>query len=1343
MVRWSVRVALALWLLAVIAWASLHWLIVPRIDDFRPRVQQLAARTVGAPVVLGALRAESNGLVASISVADARVLDATGQPALELGRMLATVSIGSLLRGELAQLVVDRLDLQLRRDAQGRLWLGGLPLDTGADPDPRGLDWLFAQGEILLRDGRLQWIDEQQGGEPLQLEQIELALQNDGRRHQFRLDATPDPAWGERFTLIGQLRQPLLVRHEGDWRSWSGQLHAELPRVDLQRWSRLTGLAAERGIELQAGAGALRLWLEVAHGAAIGATLDAALAQFEATLGPGLAPLQLAPLQGRLEWREHPEGGFELGTRGLQFSEADGTVWPGGNFHFRRGPTDQALRADRLDLAALVRLADRLPLPAELREPLQAQPISGRVEELQAHWSGELEAPTDWRLQGRVSGVAVGARPAEGEGEPGFHPGVPGIDGATLALDAGPAGGQASLEIHDGALEFPGVFEQPRIALAELTAQARWQVEGERIVLEVPSLTLRNDDASGRFQARWHTGEDEAGSGPRLPGTLDLQGAFSRANAAAVHRYLPLSLPAEARHYVRDAIRQGEGRDIAVQVKGRLHEVPFNHPGEVGEFRFAGPVSGVTMAYVPRALQPAGEPAWPPLEALAGELVFERAGMQVHGSSAAVQGHPDWRFADIEAEIADFKHAVVKVRAEGRGALDAALGIVRTSPVAGYTQHALDQASGTQAATLGLELELPLAQIEQSRVRGQVRLDGNDLRLAPGVPLLAQARGGVRFSEQGFSIENGRATALGGEVALDGGTRSEDAAAAAPVLVQARGTASAAGLREMTGWGPVAALARHGQGSASYVARIGFHGAVPEIEVETDLQGLALTLPAPLAKAADERWPLRYESGPLPSTEGPARERLHLRVAELLALDYETTADTPARVLRGALALGAPALQALALPEQGVRAWVDLPELDVDALLALREEAAGDASTADASGVVAAREDDDFLPTHWSVRVDQLRAGARRLHLLGADITRERAHWRANVHARELDGRIEYIGGAGDDPGTLRARLARLQLAGDEGEPEGQVEDPAASQPPGRLPALDVVVEDFELRGKPLGRLEVQAVNREQAAHADRAREWQLSRLALVTPQAQLAASGRWLTRKAAAAGPAASQQTTLDFRLDIEDGGKLLERLGMAEVLRRGQGQIEGQLSWAGSPTSPHYPSMDGRVHLDVASGQFLKAEPGVAKLLGVLSLQALPRRLALDFRDVFSSGFAFDFLRGDAQVRRGVAHTENLQMKGVNAAVLMDGEVDLAQETQRLRVLVVPEIDAGTAALAAALINPAIGIGAFVAQLVLKGPLAQATTREFRVTGSWDNPEIEPVQASSNETAPEGESR
>ena len=121
-----------------------------------------------------------------------------------------------------------------------------------------------------------------------------------------------------------------------------------------------------------------------------------------------------------------------------------------------------------------------------------------------------------------------------------------------------------------------------------------------------------------------------------------------------------------------------------------------------------------------------------------------------------------------------------------------------------------------------------------------------------------------------------------------------------------------------------------------------------------------------------------------------------------------------------------------------------------------------------------------------------------------------------------------------------------------------------------------------------------------------------------------------------------------------------------------------------------------DSKLHYKIActyfnEGQFLKAEPGVAKLLGVLSLQSLPRRLALDFRDVFQSGFAFDRIDGDAKITNGVAQTRNLRMRGVQALVLMEGQADLAQETQNLRVFVVPELNAGAASLAYAAINPA----------------------------------------------------
>ena len=93
----------------------------------------------------------------------------------------------------------------------------------------------------------------------------------------------------------------------------------------------------------------------------------------------------------------------------------------------------------------------------------------------------------------------------------------------------------------------------------------------------------------------------------------------------------------------------------------------------------------------------------------------------------------------------------------------------------------------------------------------------------------------------------------------------------------------------------------------------------------------------------------------------------------------------------------------------------------------------------------------------------------------------------------------------------------------------------------------------------------------------------------------------------------------------------------------------------------------------------------PGIAKLLGVLSLQSLPRRLALDFRDVFSDGFSFDFVRGDVTIAQGIARTNNLQMKGVNAAVLMEGQADIAKETQSIKVVVIPKINAGSASLIA----------------------------------------------------------
>jgi len=243
-----------------------------------------------------------------------------------------------------------------------------------------------------------------------------------------------------------------------------------------------------------------------------------------------------------------------------------------------------------------------------------------------------------------------------------------------------------------------------------------------------------------------------------------------------------------------------------------------------------------------------------------------------------------------------------------------------------------------------------------------------------------------------------------------------------------------------------------------------------------------------------------------------------------------------------------------------------------------------------------------------------------------------------------------------------------------------------------------------------------------------------MNRLRLTTPEARLDATGSWLTPS----GPGSRRRSVMNFKLDLADGGAFLDRLGTERAIRGGKGQLSGRIDWLGSPLSLDYETLSGQVNVAIESGQFLKADPGAARLLGVLSLQALPRRLSLDFRDVFQQGFAFDNISGDVSVAEGVAHTNNLRMRGVQAVVLMEGMADVERETQDLRVIVVPEINAGTASLAYAAINPAVGLGTFLAQLVLRRPLVQAGTREFHVSGSWADPKVERIERKFNDPVP-----
>ena len=332
--------------------------------------------------------------------------------------------------------------------------------------------------------------------------------------------------------------------------------------------------------------------------------------------------------------------------------------------------------------------------------------------------------------------------------------------------------------------------------------------------------------------------------------------------------------------------------------------------------------------------------------------------------------------------------------------------------------------------------------------------------------------------------------------------------------------------------------------------------------------------------------------------------------------------------------------------------------------------------------------------------------------------------WTFDVDGPEVAGTANWsVPDAGAPNGRIVARLARISVPGRGGvaswrenkESGSDVQSEAPAVNP--WPAIDLAADAIISKDRDLGRLEFVA----QPKGAD----WRIERLLLANEAGQLEANGAWRV-----AGR--QQQTKLDIVLDAKDPGAFLARYGYADGLKGAPARIEGQLGWTGAPHEFDFNSLNGAFRVHLGPGRFTKLEPGPGKLLGVLSLQALPRRVTLDYSDIFSDGFAFDDITGNVRIASGVMSTTDLKLVGPAAKVDISGETDLAKETQRLTVRVQPSLSSSVSAgaalffLANPLVGAVVGAGSLFAQTLLQDPVEKMFRYEYTVTGGWSDPVV-----------------
>jgi uncharacterized protein (TIGR02099 family) len=763
------------------------------------------------------------------------------------------------------------------------------------------------------------------------------------------------------------------------------------------------------------------------------------------------------------------------------------------------------------------------------------------------------------------------------------------------------------------------------------------------------------------------------------PGIIDLTGQFTRGDARQVGRYIPLVIGQSTRDWLNTALLAGQSNDVRLRLKGDLADFPFAD-GKRGLFEVAGKVTGGRLEYAP---------GWPKIENIVVDLLFRGARMEITAHQGNTDGMKITRTRAVIPDLLSWDE-ILEVEGEARGPTGDMIKFIDRSPVSAMIDDFTEGMGASGNGNFKLKLVIPLRRNKDTQVAGSYQFLNNRVSLGADFPALEQVYGRLDFTEDSVGIPQITAQALGGPASINGATQKDGG-----VRINAQGRATAAGMRGLADQ----QITRNLSGAADWRGVVSIRKKQADMLLESSLAGLAVNLPAPFGKKAADTVPLRIEK----KITGANQDLLQLNYGKVLAAVLSRNLENGKTTIeRGAINLGATAVLP---PQPGIWLSGELPLLDLDHWRGLLGQTSAKASP---------------LPglAGLNLKFGALDAFGKRFNDLRVSAKVQENTWQAKIESRELAGSVNWNP---EGRGRLQARLGHLSIP----DPApAKLGVPTEAPQEKELPALDVIAESFSAKQKKLGRLELLAVQEDA--------DWRIEKLRISNPDGNLQMDGLWQ-------GWRRRPVTNANLHLEAQDVGKLLARLGYPEAVKRGTAKLDGELSWAGSPHDIDFPSLAGSLKLEAKNGQFLKVEPGAGKLLGLLSLQSLPRRLTLDFRDIFSEGFAFDSVSGSARINRGVARTDDFRLEGPAAKVQMQGETDLARETQNLKVRVAPQLGQGVSVAGAFLGGPVVGIAALVAQKLLKDPIDQIAAYEYSITGTWDNPNV--VKIGGNAAATQGQ--
>ena len=1275
--RWAAYLlAVVLVLMALVLGAASQ--VLPLAERHPERIAAWLSEKAGRPVSFDRVDTQWTRRGPLLQLEGLHIGDPGGGVRIGQAEVLVSMYAGLLPGRSFTELRLRGPALTLERADDGRWSVRGLPMTGTADP----LDYLEGLGELQVIGGQLD-VRAPALGLRTRIPKIDLRLRVDGRQVNAGARAwiRPDAA-------------PAALAFEFDRHSGRGRGSFDLETGALGGWAPLLHHA---GIAPVDGRGQVQAWAEVRNHRVVLVTTQFQLRHLllsGAPLADGLLPqVRLDELRGLARWRVTADG-WRLDAPLLRVADArgaqslDGLLVAGG----RR----IALQADRVDatpLLAVAALSDRLsPSLREWMADAAPQATLSQVE-VAALRGGPL------RMQGRIERIAFAPV--------GNAPGIDGLagrfegdaDGMKLALDA-----RSALRF-----DWPSGFGVVHGLRLDGDLQA-WR-EGEG--WEVGTSALRVDGGDYAVDAR---------------GSLWFQGDGTRPWIGIAADIADTEVPVAKKFWIHHKMSRAavDWLDMALEggtvaggrglVAGDLDDWPFVEGN--GRFEATATIRDGRIRF---------QEGWPAMEAMLGEVAFVGNGFTVEGQGN-LDGVPVQR---LQAGIADFRRAPLKVRADSRGDAAALLELLRHSPLHAENAETLDhlQASGPAATTFALDLPLGSGR-GPALVDGSVDLQGARLAEKRWNLVFDQVRGRARYDRDGFEAEqlSVRYAGQDGTLGLRSGGHVQDTANVFEASLDAPLDAADLFARAPElDW-----LAPRVRGRSPWTLAVALPkqpvaGSAGTLRLDSSLVGTALDLPSPLAKPAGETLPTRVQVG-LPLGSGAIDvafgERMALRARQQngqtgvrVSLGRATVdAEPPASgIVVGGRTPSLDALEWIALAKGGGKDGVPLRQIDV---LADELRLLGGAFAATRlklqPGAQALAVQVDGPALAGTVTVPEAADAPVQGHFA-------RLHWQPV--ARPVDAaasgeeRLADALAAGVAPPAeaTPAAAPRADAATPVGDATAGGAAPADDGfDPAGIPPLALDVDDLRFRQAQLGKASLRTRPVPGGLRLDR--------LQIRAGEQTVEATGEWLGRGDTA-------RTHLAVQVDSQDMGGLMDGLGYRNWLARGEGQVHFDASWPGPPAGFRLAGLQGSLRIAAKDGQLLEVEPGAGRVLGLFSLAQLPRRLMLDFRDFFSKGFAFDQLEGELRFADGQAHTDGIVIDGPAADIRIRGDTDLRAQRFDQTIDVLPKsgnLLTVVGAVAGGPVGAAVGAAA---NAVLAKPLGEIGAKTYRVSGPWKEPKVEVI--------------